>query len=100
MNTKLTFNIKDIIIKNRYTDIVVKNKENDEESKISNAHVRFRYAPKTDQAYLCFGSSNTCTTCEVNDSNINEVMIDEVSLTIETDTTTYYCHINQEKLFY
>lgn len=41
MNTKLTYTIKDIIIKNKYTDIVIKNKQNNEDFKISNASVRF-----------------------------------------------------------
>lgn len=100
MNNKLTYKIKDIINKNEYTDVIIKHKIKGDDLKISNANVIFRYEPKIDKAYLSFGNSEEYTVCEVEDASINEVIINDESLSIETNEKSYYCYINKEKLYY
>lgn len=100
MNNKVTYKIKDIINKNEYTDVIIKHKIEGHDVKINDANVRFRYEVKTDKAYLSFGKSDEYTVCEVEDENINEVIINDGSLSIETDEKSYYCYINKDKLFY
>ena len=100
MNNKLTYKIKDIINKNEYTDVIIKHKTDRKDIKISNANVRFRYEPKVDKAYLSFGDSEEYTVCEVEDESINEIVINDESLTIETNEKSYLCYINKEKLYY
>lgn len=100
MKTKLTYTIKDIIINNKYTQIIITDKQTSRKNILSDGSVSFKYEPKVDQAYLCFGNAPQYKDYEINDSNINEVIIDDTSLTIETDTGIYYCQINQERLLY
>lgn len=100
MNNKLTYKIRDIINKNEYTDVIIKHKIEVDNVKITNANVKFRYEPKEDKAYLSFGNSEEYTVCEVEDNGINEVIINEGSLSIKTDEKMYYCYISKEKLYY
>ena len=100
MDNKLTYKLKDIISKNRYTEVMIKEKQTGKELEISNACIRFRYEPKADRSYLCFGDKGESSICEVQDENINEVMINNESLSIETNEKNYYCYINKEKLYY
>ncbi|MDY3374194.1 MAG: hypothetical protein SOX50_13090 [Terrisporobacter othiniensis] len=99
MNNKLTYKIKDVINKNEYTEVIIKRKIEGDDLKISNANVRFRYESKIDKAYLSFGNSEEYTVCEVEDPSINEVIINDESLSIETNEKSYYCYINKEKLY-
>lgn len=100
MNNKLTYKIKDVINKNEYKDVIIKHKIEGDDVQINNANVRFRYDAKEDKAYLSFGNSEEYTVCEVEDSKINEVIIDSDSLSIETNEKSYYCYISDEKLYY
>ncbi len=100
MNNKLTYKIKEILTKNEYTDIIIKHKNEDKDVKISDAKTRFRYEPKLDKAYLSFGNKNEYTVCEVEDESINEVVINDELLIIESDEKAYYCYINKEKIYY
>lgn len=99
MNNKLTYKIKDVINKNEYTDVIIKHKIEGNDVKISNANVKFRYEAKANKAYLSFGNSDEYTVCEVEDSSINEVIINDDSLSIETNEKSYYCYINKDKLY-
>ncbi len=100
MNNKLTYKIKHIINKNGYTDIIIKHKIDTKDIKISNANVKFRYEPNTDKAYLSFWNSERHIVCEIEDARINEIIINDESLSIETDEKIYLCYINKEKLYY
>ena len=100
MNNKLIYKIRHIINKNGYTDIIIKYKTDTKDIKIINANVKFRYEPKIDKAYLSFGNSEKYTVCEVEDASINEIIINDESLSIETDEKIYLCYINKEKLYY
>ena len=100
MNNKLIYKIRHIINKNGYTDIIIKHKTDTKDIKIINANVKFRYEPKIDKAYLSFGNSEKYTVCEVEDASINEIIINDESLSIETDEKIYLCYINKEKLYY
>ena len=48
--------------------------------------------PKEDKSYLNFTDAKESTGFELAESDINEVIIDNDSLTIETDDKTYYCY--------
>ncbi|MGL5312405.1 MAG: hypothetical protein ACRC92_04055 [Peptostreptococcaceae bacterium] len=100
MNNKLTYKIKQVLNKNEYTDVVIKHKIEGDDVKISNANIKFRYEPKTDRGYLSFGNLEQITVCEVEDMGINEVIINDDSLSIETNEKSYYCYINKDKLYY
>ncbi|WP_158540658.1 hypothetical protein [Romboutsia weinsteinii] len=45
-------------------------------------------------------NSEEYTVCEVEDASINEIIINDESLTIETNEKSYYCYISKEKLYY
>lgn len=99
MNNKLTYKIQDIITKNEYTEIIVKHKNDGEEKIIRNANIKFRYEPEQDKGFLSFGKSKIDTVCEVEDAAINEVIVYNDSLSIETDEKSYYCYQDQDKLY-
>ena len=100
MNNRLTYKIRDLINRNEYTDVTIKHKNDNEDIKISDANVKFRYEPKIDKAYLSFGNKDEYTVCEVEDSRINEVTIEKESLIIETNEKSYHCYIDKSKLYY
>lgn len=100
MNNKLTYKIQNILAENEYREIKVKHKENNEEINIQNAEIKFRYEPEKDKGYLSFGNTKIDTLCEINDESIDEVIVYNDSLRIETKLKSYYCYQNQDKLFY
>ncbi|MDA3732004.1 hypothetical protein PBV87_10980 [Niameybacter massiliensis] len=100
MTNKLTYKIKEIITSKEYTDVIIKHKHDNYDVEISSAKIKFRYEPKVDKSCLSFGDSNGYTVCEVEDKNINEVILLEDSLSIETDEKIYYCYIDKKKLYY
>ena len=100
MDNKLTYKIQNILAKNEYREIKVKHKDNSDEINIQNAEIKFRYEPKKDKGYLSFGNTKEGTVCEINDESIDEVIVYNDSLIIETKLKSYYCYQNQDKLFY
>lgn len=100
MNNKLTYKIQEILSKNDYSEVIIKNKNSKEEVRIKDANTKFRYEPKKDKGYLSFGNSKEYTVCEVDDESIKEVIVNNDSLSIETEEKSYYCHQDRDKLFY
>lgn len=100
MNNKLTYKLQDIVVKNQYVEVIIKNKIKDEEISINDAHIFFRYEPKKDIGYLSFGKSKESTVCEVNDESINEVIVYDDSLSIETNEKIYYCYKDKDKIYF
>ncbi len=100
MNNKLTYKIKEVLNKNEYTDVLIKHKIEGDDVKISNANIKFRYEPKVDRGYLSFGNLQDVAICEVEDRGIIEVIVNDDSLSIETNEKSYYCYINKDKLYY
>ena len=99
MNNKLTYKIQDIIKKNEYTEIIIKHKVDGKEVKIQNANIKFRYEPERDKGFLSFGKSKIETVCEVEDASINEVIVYNDALSIETDGKSYYCYQDLNRLY-
>jgi len=92
MINKLTYEISKILIANDYIEIIVKDKKSNKKVDIQFACIKFRYIPKEDKSYLNFTDAKESTGFELGESDINEVIIDNDSLTIETDDKTYYCY--------
>ena len=92
MINKLTYEISKILIANDYIEIIVKDKKSNKKVDIQFACIKFRYIPKEDKSYLNFTDAKASTGFELAESDINEVIIDNDSLTIETDDKTYYCY--------
>ncbi|WP_195940059.1 hypothetical protein [Romboutsia sp. 1001713B170131_170501_G6] len=100
MTDKLTYKIQNLLLTNEYTDIKVSNKVNGEEMNIKEANIKFRYEPKEDKGYLSFGECKNTTVCEVEDSAIDEVVVYDDSLRIETKEKTYYCYKDSDKMYF
>ncbi|WP_042276509.1 hypothetical protein [Faecalimicrobium dakarense] len=92
MKNKLTYKIGNILIENGYREIIVKDKRSIEESEIQYACIKFKYKAKKDEGYLTFGTSKQNTLFEIAEDTIEEVIIDNDSITIETEDKTYYCY--------
>ena len=100
MNNKLTYKIQEILSKNDYTEVIIKDKNSKEEVSIKDANTKFRYELKKDKGYLSFGSSQEYTVCKVDDESIKEVIVNNNFLSIETEEKSYYCKQDRDKLFY
>lgn len=95
MINKLTYKIADILIDNEYTEIVVKNRITNDKVDVEHANIKFRYKSEGDKGYLDIGTSKENTIFEIEEDEIDEVSIDNDSLTIETKNKIYYCYRKQ-----
>jgi len=99
MINKLTYEISKILIANDYIEIIVKDKKSNKKVDIQFACIKFRYIPKEDKSYLNFTDAKESAGFELAESDINEVIIDNDSLTIETDDKTYYCYEGYDPVY-
>lgn len=100
MENKLTYKIKNILAENDYTDIIIKNKSNNESLKITDSAIEFIYKPKIDEAHLSFKDLTTKKIYQIEENSIDEVIINDKSLSIETQDMTYCCYIDTDKIYY
>ncbi len=89
MKDKLTYKLQAILLDNEYTEVTIKNRVEDVEVNMKDASVKFRYEPQNDKGYLNFGECNGSKLCEIEDSSINEVVLNKDSLIIYTDEKVY-----------
>ncbi|MGL4336721.1 MAG: hypothetical protein ACRCST_07485 [Turicibacter sp.] len=99
MINKLTYKIQEILSKNNYTEVVIKQKLNGESVTINDAAITFRYTPESDKGCLSFGKSSGENVCQISDEKIKEVIVSSDAITIETDERTYHCYQNVGQLF-
>ena len=95
MINKLTYKIANTLIDNEYTEIIVKNKITNEKRNVEHDNIKFRYKPEQDKGYLDIGVSKGNIIFEIEESDIEEVSIDNDSVTIEIKNQTYYFYRKQ-----
>ncbi|MGL5316204.1 MAG: hypothetical protein ACRC92_23300 [Peptostreptococcaceae bacterium] len=100
MNDKLTYKLQKILLENEYTEARIITKLENREVNINNASIKFRYEPQMDKGYLSFGECNNTKVCEIEDMSINEVILENDSLAIETDKKRYLFYKDTNKVYF
>ncbi|RDY26321.1 hypothetical protein CHL78_014160 [Romboutsia weinsteinii] len=99
MINKLTYKIVDILINNEYTEIIEKNRRTNEERNIEGTKIKFKYEHEGNKGYLSVGKSKEDTIFEVEDICVEEVILDDESVTVETKEKSYYFYKKQHMIF-